>query len=106
MAALTGAEIRRSMGRATATARGGLRHFHARLAALSVSIALGILALTAGLFFILPRTAEAAFSRLARRAHVAGFADQVALGQMGDIRNGSRAAMHIRIWSSGSCPAR
>ena len=100
MAALTGAEIRRSMGRATATARGGLRRFHARLAALSVSIALGILGLTAGLFFILPRTAEAAFSHLARRAHVAGFADQVALGQMGEIRNSSRAAMHIRIWSS------
>jgi hypothetical protein len=100
MAALTGAEIRRSMGRATATARGGLRRFHARLAALSVAIALGILGLTAGLFFILPRTAEAAFSHLARRAHVAGFAEQVALGQMGDIRNSSRAAMHIRIWSS------
>jgi hypothetical protein len=100
MAALTGAEIRRSMGRATATARGGLRRFHSRLAALSVSIALGILATAAGLFFILPRTAEAAFSRFARRAHVPGFADQVTLGQMGGIRNTSRAAMHIRIWSS------
>jgi hypothetical protein len=100
VAALTGAEIRRSMGRARATARGGLRRFHLRLAALSVSIALGILALAAGLFFILPRTAEAALSRLARRARSPGFADQVTLGQMGGIRNTSRAVMHIRIWSS------
>jgi hypothetical protein len=100
MAALTGAEIRRSMGRATATARGGLRRFHSRLAVLSVSIALEILALTAGLFFILPRTAEAALSRFVRHVHVPGFADQVTLGQMGDIKNTSRAVMHIRIWSS------
>jgi hypothetical protein len=100
LAARTGAEIRRSMGRATVAARGGLRRFHSRLAALSVCIALGILATAAGLFFILPRTAEAAFSRLARRAHVPGFADQVTLGQMGGIQNSSRAAMHIRIWSS------
>jgi transglutaminase-like putative cysteine protease len=100
VAALTGAEIRRSMGRATATARGGLKRFRPRLAVLSVSIALGILGLTAGLFFILPRTAEAALSRFAHRVHTPGFADQVTLGQMGDIRNTSRPVMHIRIWSS------
>ena len=100
MAALTGAEIRRSMARSAATARGGLRRFHSRLALLSVSIALGILALTAGLFFILPRTAEAALSRLARRVHEPGFADQVTLGQMAGVWNISRAVMHIRIWSS------
>ena len=100
MAALTAAEIRRSMGRATATARGGSKRFRSRLAVLSVSIALGILATAAGLFFILPRTAEAAFSRLARRVHAPGFTDQVMLGQPGDIENASRAVMHIRIWSS------
>jgi hypothetical protein len=100
MAALTAAEIRRSMGRATAAARGGMQRFRSRLAVLSVSIALGILATAAGLFFILPRTAEAAFSRLARRVHAPGFTDQVTLGQAGDIQNASRAVMHIRIWSS------
>ena len=100
MAALTGAEIRRSMGRSKATARGGLRRFHSRLALLSLFIAVGILALTAGLFFLLPRTAEAALSRLARSVHEPGFADQVTLGQMGGARNTSRAVMHIRIWSS------
>jgi hypothetical protein len=100
MAALTGAEIRRSLGRSTAIARGGLRRFHSRLALLSVSIALGILALTAGLFFVLPRTAEAALSSLARRVHEPGFADQVTLGQMGGVKISSRAVMHIRIWAN------
>lgn len=54
MAALTSGEIRRSIGRAPATARGGLRRFHPRLAALTAFITVGILALTAGLFFLLP----------------------------------------------------
>src|SRR5450759_1519514 len=51
MAALTSGEIRRSISRAPATARGGLRRFHTRLSALSVLVTAGILALTAGLFF-------------------------------------------------------
>src|SRR5689334_706680 len=63
IAALTSGEIRRSMYKAPATARSGLRRFHPRLAVLSVSVSVGILALTAGLFFLLPRTADAAFSR-------------------------------------------
>jgi hypothetical protein len=100
MAALTGEEIRRSMRRSTAIARGGLRRFHSRLALLAGSIALGILALTAGLFFVLPRTAEAALSRFARRVYEPGFADQVTLGQMAGVGNTSRAVMHIRIWAN------
>src|ERR1051325_8346296 len=63
IAALTSGEIRRSMFRARITARPGLKRFHPRLAALSGMITLGILGLTAGMFFILPRTAGAAFSR-------------------------------------------
>src|SRR5689334_16044104 len=51
IAALTSGEIRRSMYKAPATARSGLRRFHPRLAVLSVSVSVGILALTAGLFF-------------------------------------------------------
>src|SRR5579863_1236234 len=54
MAALTSGEIRRSMQKAPATARGGLRRFHPRLALLSTMVTLGILAITAGLFFLLP----------------------------------------------------
>ena len=71
MAALTSGEIRRSMNNAGVafTARSGLRRFHPRLATLTLIVTLGILALTAGLFFILPRTADAAFSRLISHTH-------------------------------------
>ncbi|MGD0500015.1 MAG: DUF3488 and transglutaminase-like domain-containing protein [Bryobacteraceae bacterium] len=100
IAALIAAEIRRSMGRTGVTARGGLRRFHPRLALLAGSIAMGILALTAGLFFVLPRSADAAFSRLARRTVVPGFSDQVTLGQIGEIKQSSLVVMHIRIFSS------
>src|SRR5690349_22557186 len=46
IAALTSGEIRRSMNKAPATARGMLRRFHTRLAALSILVTGGILALT------------------------------------------------------------
>jgi protein-glutamine gamma-glutamyltransferase len=103
MAALTSGEIRRSMNKAPATARGGLRRFHTRLAALSVLVTAGILALTAGLFFLLPRTADAAFSRLiSHRIHIPGFTNQVNLGEIGEIKNLSRPVMHISIISADS----
>ena len=101
IAALTGAEIRRSMERAAATtAREGLRRFHARLALLAGFIALGILALTAAMFFILPRTADAALSRFARHVLFPGFANQVNLGQTGEIESSSRPVMHVRIFGN------
>jgi transglutaminase-like putative cysteine protease len=100
IAALTSGEIRRSMRQAAATARSGLKRFHPRLALLSTLAALGILALTAGLFFLLPRTAEAAFSRLiSHRFHLPGFSSQVTLGEIGEIKTTSRPVMHIRIYS-------
>ncbi len=100
MAALTSGEIRRSMQRAVATARGGLKRFHPRLALLSTLVTLGILAITAGLFFLLPRTADAAFARLrARGIFLPGFSDQVTLGEIGEIKSTSRPVMHVRIFS-------
>jgi transglutaminase-like putative cysteine protease len=101
MAALTSGEIRRSMHKAGAatTARTGLRRFHSRLGLLSAGITGGILALTAGLFFVLPRTADAAFSRLiSHRMHLPGFSNQVSLGEIGEIKSSSRPVMHIHIW--------
>src|SRR3954447_13987427 len=101
MAALTSGEIRRSMNHAgvASTARSGLKRFHPRLAALSVFVTAGILAMTAGLFFILPRTADAAFSRLiSHRLRLPGFSNQVNLGEIGEIKNTSRPVMHVRIW--------
>src|SRR5271157_4766210 len=101
MAALTSGEIRRSTRQAAATARSGLKGLYARLALHSALMTLGILALTAGLFFLLPRTAEAALSRLiSHRFYLPGFSSQVTLGEIGEIKTASRPVMHIRIFSS------
>ena len=101
IATLTSGEIRRSTGRAAATARSGLKRFYPRLALHSALITLGILSLTAVLFFLLPRTAEAAFSRLiSHRFYLPGFSSEVTLGEFGEIKTASRPVMHIRIFSS------
>jgi transglutaminase-like putative cysteine protease len=101
IAALTSGEIRRSIQGSAVTARSGLKSFCPRLSLLSAVVALGILALTGGLFFLLPRTAEAAFSRLiAHRVFLPGFSNQVNLGDIGEIKTSSRPVMHIRIDSA------
>ena len=101
IAALTSGEIRRSSRQAAATARSGLKGFRARLALHSALVTLGILSLTAGLFFLLPRTAEAAFSRLiSHRFYLPGFSSEVTLGEFGEVGTASRPVMHIRIFSS------
>ncbi len=103
IAALTSAEIRRSMAKSRTTARAGLRRFHPRLAALSVLVSFGILSLTAGLFFLLPRTADAAFSRLiSHRIYIPGFSNHVKLGEIGEFKTSSRAIMHIAVYSTES----
>ena len=95
IAAFTSAEIRRSMQKEQQVARSGLRHCHSRLAGLAVSITAGILVLTAGLFLILPRAAT--MRRLiSHRYHLPGFSNEVTLGQIGEIKNDSRAVMHVR----------
>ena len=99
MAALTSGEIRRSMGKATSTARSGLRRFHPRLATLSLFITLGILAITGGLFFLLPRTADAALSRLiSHQIYLPGFSNEVTFGEIGEIKITSRPVMHVSIF--------
>jgi transglutaminase-like putative cysteine protease len=101
VAALTSGEIRRSIEGSAVTARSGLKSFCPRLSLLSAVVALGILALTGGLFFLLPRTAEAALSRLiAHRVFLPGFSNQVNLGDIGEIKTSSRPVMHIRIDSA------
>jgi protein-glutamine gamma-glutamyltransferase len=105
MAALMSGEIRRSMHKAAATARAGVRSFHPRLAALTALVSAGILAITAGLFFLLPRTADAAISRLiSRRIRMPGFSNQVTLGEIGEVKITSRPVMHIRMYSRDAPP--
>ena len=103
IAALMSGEIRRSMHRAQTTARIGSKRFHSRLGVLSGMVALGILAITAGMFFLLPRTADAAFARLIpQRFRLPGFSSQVTLGEIGEIKTNSRPVMHIRVWGEFS----
>jgi protein-glutamine gamma-glutamyltransferase len=102
IAALTSGEIRRSLSRAGIKARSGQRGFHPRLAALATAIAAGILLLTAGLFFLLPRTADAALSRfLPHSIFVPGFSNHVVLGQTGKLLLNSRPVMHVSSPSPG-----
>jgi transglutaminase-like putative cysteine protease len=97
IAAFTSAEIRRTMQKPHQIARSGLRLFHPRLAALAAFVTLGILFLTAGLFFLLPRSANATLSRLiSHRMHVPGFSNEVMLGQIGEFKNDSSTVMHVR----------
>jgi protein-glutamine gamma-glutamyltransferase len=97
IATFTSAEIRRAMQKPHQIARSGLRRFHPRLAGLAVFLACGILVLTAGLFFLLPRTANATLGRLVpRRFHLPGFSNEVSLDQIGEIKNDSTALLHVR----------
>ncbi|MBM3775988.1 MAG: DUF3488 domain-containing protein, partial [Acidobacteria bacterium] len=90
VSAFTSAEIRRSLERGGRVARSGSGRFHARLATLSMATAAGILILTGGLFFLLPRTLDAAFRHLvSQRYYLPGFSNQVTLGQIGEVKTRS-----------------
>ena len=103
IAALSSGEIRRSMRKGPATSRAGLKYFHPRLALLAVWITIGILALTAGMFFLLPRTADAALSSLtSRQIRVPGYSEHVTLGDIGEFKVSSRAVMHVQIYGNQS----
>jgi transglutaminase-like putative cysteine protease len=97
IAAFLSAEVRRSAQARRGVVRGGLRAFPRRLISISVFLFTGILTMTAGLFFVLPRTARAAFERfLPQHSHVSGFSESVRLGQIGEIKKSSVPVMHIR----------
>ena len=101
IAALTSGEIRRSMRRASTTSRVGLKHFHSRLTLLGAWIAMGILTLTAGMFFLLPRTAAAALSTLtSHHIRVPGYSEHVTLGEIGEFKISSRPVMHVAIYGN------
>lgn len=101
IAAFTSAEIRRSTEKPWRVARTGLKHFHWRLATLSLSISLAILTLTGALFFLLPRTANAALRHWIRmRDATPGFSNQVDLGATGSLQLNSSPVMHIRLYDA------
>jgi transglutaminase-like putative cysteine protease len=101
IAALTSGEIRRSMHKSTVIARAGLKRFHLRLGLLGMWVALGILALTGGMFFLLPRTADAALSGLiSHRILIPGFSNRVTLGEIGQFQMSSRTVMHVAVYGN------
>jgi transglutaminase-like putative cysteine protease len=102
IAAFASGEVRRSAETPCAVVRGGLRGFPRRLIALSVFLFGGILFMTVGLFFVLPRTAKAAIERfIPQRYHISGFSNGVTLGQIGQIKQSSRPVMHVKSYGGG-----
>ncbi|MDQ6707070.1 MAG: DUF3488 and transglutaminase-like domain-containing protein [Acidobacteriota bacterium] len=103
IAAFTSAEIRRSLQKSNQRASrmpSGRLHVSTRLATLTGVITAGILVLTAGLFFLLPRTANAALRQLiSHRYHLTGFSNEVTLGEVGEIQNDSHVVMHVKSYS-------
>lgn len=94
----TASEMRRSAARTDSVVRAGQRHLNLRLLGVTIFAVGGILTLTASLFFLLPRTARAAFQRLVpQRYHVPGFSNEVTLGQIGELKMRNTAVMHARI---------
>lgn len=88
--------LRSASGAGRSVSRATMRGFPRRLAVLACALFCGILLMTAGLFFVLPRTARAAFQRLApSRYHLPGFSSEVTLGQIGVIKQSSAPVMHI-----------
>lgn len=54
--------------------------------------------MTAAVFFVLPRSAQAAFRNLVpERYHLAGLSSEVILGEIGEIQQSTTALMHVRI---------
>jgi hypothetical protein len=102
IAAFSSGEVRRSAQARRAVVRGGLRAFPRRLVSISVFLFSGILFMTAGMFFVLPRTARAALERIMpQHYHVSGFSKGVTLGQIGELKKNSTPVMHVRAYPGG-----
>jgi transglutaminase-like putative cysteine protease len=72
--------------------------FPVRLLVTTLTASFTILFLTVGMFFVLPRTARAAFQNLVTsRYRLPGFSGNVRLGDIGAIQTSSRTMMHVRI---------
>src|SRR5277367_892645 len=97
IASFASGEVRVSTQLQRSVVRGGLRAFPRRLGVLAIFLFVGILAMTSALFFVLPRTARAALERFVpARYHLPGFANEVTLGQLGEIKQSSAPVMHVR----------
>ena len=98
VATFTSSEMRESGFKRVTGARISGRGLSIRLAAVALFVSVGILVITCGLFFFLPRTARAAFQHLvSHRYHLAGFSNRVVLGEIGEIKKENVPVMHVRM---------
>jgi transglutaminase-like putative cysteine protease len=96
VATLASGEVRQPEGAPAAVARPGERAFGRRLGVTSVVLCGGILTMTAGLFFVLPRAARGAMGRfMPDRPRLPGFSDKITLGDIGRFQQSSRTVMHV-----------
>jgi len=97
MAALASEEILRAQAGRRMVIAGGMR-LPARLARLTAASTAAVLVLTGALFFFLPRTARAALEHLLKPSlRTSGFASEVLLGQVGEIRRQTATVFHARF---------
>lgn len=95
--AFTSGEIRRGALKKGVVVR-GQPALPTRLSTLTVLMCAGIFLLTVCLFFLLPRTARAAFRRLQpAQQHLTGFSTQVTLGQLGELKQQNTTVMHVKF---------
>ena len=101
IATLAGAEVLRSGAKQhQVIVRAGLESFGWRLTGLTVFIAATVVLIGGGLFFILPRSAHAAFQHLSpNRTQFPGLSNVVSLGAIGEIQQSDAALLHVRMSS-------
>ena len=105
IAALTSGEIRRAAAKPQLVAQTARVRIAPRLTVLAFSVTAGILTITAGLFFLLPRTASAALRGLARHNyHLSGFSNQVRLGEVGELQLDTRTIMRVKPYEGAQLP--
>ena len=69
-----------------------------RLGAAVATVSVGILIMTGVLFFLLPRTARVALQHLFHnRYHLAGFSNEVNLGELGEVKRQNIPVLHVKI---------
>ena len=99
VAVFASAELRRGARRQAHVVPVPGRGLAGRLAALSLWLAAGILALTAGLFFVLPRTAQVAVRRLApERFRVSFSPEELRLGEQRPARRQPVTLARVRFY--------
>jgi protein-glutamine gamma-glutamyltransferase len=98
VATLASSEIRQSRKRGYTPPRVSGSGVTGRLSGVVLTVSVAILAITAGLFFFLPRTARAAFQHLvSHRYHLVGFSNHVTLGQIGEVKQENVPVMHVKM---------